>query len=91
MGRISSPASIDRVESRTLDEALERATWGETPTVLVGGESGIGKARLVSDFSSNGRPLALVLEALHWSDRSTLEAAAMAERLDLLQAVETPA
>jgi DNA-binding CsgD family transcriptional regulator/tetratricopeptide (TPR) repeat protein len=53
MGRISSPAFIDRVEeSRTLDDALQRAKRGDATTVFVGGEAGIGKSRLVSEFSA---------------------------------------
>ncbi len=62
MGRISCPDFIGRVtELETLDAGLERARAGDTPTVLVGGEAGIGKSRLVSEFSRRARPEALVL------------------------------
>src|SRR5919206_3454834 len=38
------------VESATLAAAAERARDGEVSLVLVTGEAGIGKSRLVSDF-----------------------------------------
>lgn len=54
VGRISCPDFIDRAgESRALDEALDRARRGEAPTIFVGGEAGIGKSRLVAEFSQN--------------------------------------
>ena len=131
MGRISSPEFIGRVEeSRVLDAALQRALDGGAPTVLAGGEAGVGKSRLIAEFAARaparvliGRcaplgssplpfaplvdalrehelttgggdwyetgqslqferffvrlealaPLVLVLEDLHWADRSTLD------------------
>ena len=52
MGRISCPEFIGRVkESRALDAALERAAGQAGPTVVVGGEAGIGKSRLVAEFA----------------------------------------
>jgi DNA-binding NarL/FixJ family response regulator/tetratricopeptide (TPR) repeat protein len=52
MGRISCPDFIDRVEeSLALDAALERAREGGAATIFVGGEAGIGKSRLVAEFS----------------------------------------
>jgi predicted ATPase len=44
-----------------LDAALERARAGATPTVLLGGEAGIGKSRLVAEFARRARRQALVL------------------------------
>jgi hypothetical protein len=49
VARIACPEFIGRgEESRALDAALERASAGAAPTVLVGGEAGIGKSRLVA-------------------------------------------
>src|SRR3954464_7859569 len=51
MARIASPEFIVRVEeSRALAAALERAAAGEAATVLIGGEAGIGKSRLVGEL-----------------------------------------
>ena len=101
MGRISCPAFIDRVEeSAALDAALERAKTGATPTVFVGGESGIGKSRLVAEFSRRASedgarvltgacapfsrgppPFTPVIEAL----RTLTRAADAAERAELVK------
>jgi DNA-binding NarL/FixJ family response regulator len=52
VGRISCPDFVGRVEeSRALDKTLESATGGAAATVFVGGEAGIGKSRLVAEFS----------------------------------------
>jgi DNA-binding CsgD family transcriptional regulator/tetratricopeptide (TPR) repeat protein len=49
--RISSPKFVGRVdESRILDAALAEAGEGSPSTVLIGGEAGIGKTRLVTEF-----------------------------------------
>jgi DNA-binding CsgD family transcriptional regulator/tetratricopeptide (TPR) repeat protein len=81
VARIACPEFIGRgEESRALDAALERASAGAAPTVLVGGEAGIGKSRLVAElgrraharvlvggcapFGSSAAPLAPVVEAL---------------------------
>ena len=62
MGRIFCPEFIGRVfELEALDAALERARAGDAPTVLVGGEAGIGKSRLVGEFSRRAQGEALVL------------------------------
>src|SRR6476646_4547918 len=62
VGRIFCPDFIGRVlELEALDAALERARTGGAPTVLVGGEAGIGKSRLVDEFSRRARGEALVL------------------------------
>jgi hypothetical protein len=52
MGRISCPQFIGRAEeSQALDTALERAAAGGAPTVLIGGEAGIGKSRVDEELS----------------------------------------
>jgi DNA-binding NarL/FixJ family response regulator len=52
MATVSCPDFIGRVEeSRVLDKALAQATGGAAATVFVGGEAGIGKSRLVAEFS----------------------------------------
>ena len=62
MGRIFCPDFIGRVlELEALDAALARARSGGAPTVLVGGEAGIGKSRLVGEFSRRVESEALVL------------------------------
>ena len=62
MRRIFCPDLIGRVpELEALDAALERARTGGAPTVLVGGEAGIGKSRLVDEFSRRAHGEALVL------------------------------
>jgi len=62
-GRISSPRFVGRVaELDVLQRALARASSGTGTAVLVAGEAGIGKSRLVSEFEvwARGRE-ALVL------------------------------
>jgi DNA-binding CsgD family transcriptional regulator len=62
VGRIFCPDFIGRgSEIEALDSALERARSGGAPTVLVGGEAGIGKSRLVDEFSRRALGEALVL------------------------------
>ena len=62
--RLSSPILIGRVpEMATLEEALGRAEDGEPVVVLVGGEAGIGKSRLVRELADRARERGdLVLE-----------------------------
>jgi ATP/maltotriose-dependent transcriptional regulator MalT len=51
--RLSSPILIGRdVAMSPLTAALERSTAGEPCVVLVGGDAGLGKTRLVTDFGS---------------------------------------
>ena len=51
--RVSSPTFVGRVEQlRRLQAALERAAAGAPATVLVSGEAGVGKTRLVGEFSA---------------------------------------
>jgi DNA-binding CsgD family transcriptional regulator len=52
VGHPATPALIGRGEElAALDAALEQARGGEPITVLVAGEAGIGKSRLVDEFS----------------------------------------
>ena len=49
--RISSPAFVGRSEQLgALSAALTRAGAGEAGVVLIGGESGVGKSRLLAEF-----------------------------------------
>src|SRR3954467_8825537 len=50
-GRISSPVFVGRTEELgRLGNVLERVGMGEVATVLVGGEAGVGKTRLLTEF-----------------------------------------
>ena len=62
--RVSSPIFVGRaVELAALADALDRAEAGTASCVFVGGEAGIGKSRLMSEFAAYGRARgALVLE-----------------------------
>src|SRR5918995_771755 len=52
-GRVVSPAFIGRVEELdVLEAALGRATNSEPAVVLVGGEAGVGKTRLLAELTS---------------------------------------
>jgi DNA-binding CsgD family transcriptional regulator len=52
-GRASSPVLVGRGEYlAVLDAALSRARDGAPSTVLIGGEAGIGKTRLTSEFAA---------------------------------------
>ncbi|MFG2282192.1 AAA family ATPase [Streptomyces asoensis] len=51
--RSVSPVFVGRSEeSYTLDEALARAAAGEPQALLIGGEAGVGKTRLVEEFTA---------------------------------------
>ena len=55
-GRASSPVLIGRSEQMTaLDGALQGVRQGGCAAVLLGGEAGVGKSRLVSEFSAAAR------------------------------------
>jgi DNA-binding CsgD family transcriptional regulator len=62
--RVSSPTFIGReIELSSLDAALGRAMAGAATTVLIGGDAGIGKSRLIAEFAARARARgALVLE-----------------------------
>src|SRR4029450_5764338 len=52
-GRIASPTLIGRIEElQTLEAARVRAANGEPAVVLVGGEAGVGKTRLVAELTA---------------------------------------
>jgi ATP/maltotriose-dependent transcriptional regulator MalT len=56
MARVSSPTFVGRgVELKRLCDALELATIHRPATRLVGGDAGIGKTRLVSEFVARAR------------------------------------
>jgi predicted ATPase len=52
-GRVASPTFVGRVEElQTLEAARRRVADGEPAVVLVGGEAGVGKTRLVAELAS---------------------------------------
>jgi DNA-binding CsgD family transcriptional regulator len=52
-GRVVSPAFVGRIEELdVLEAALGRATNSEPAVVLVGGEAGVGKTRLVAELTA---------------------------------------
>jgi DNA-binding CsgD family transcriptional regulator/tetratricopeptide (TPR) repeat protein len=60
---VVSPVLVGRAEQlASLDDALATTRLGEPATVLIGGEAGVGKSRLVSEFTARaadgGRVLA---------------------------------
>jgi DNA-binding CsgD family transcriptional regulator len=55
-GRVSSPQFVGRAEQLgLLSAAFELAARGRSTTVLIGGDAGVGKTRLVEEFSSKAR------------------------------------
>src|SRR6266545_689113 len=55
-GRVASPTFVGRVEELgVLEAAQERAANGEPAVVLVGGEAGIGKTRLMAELADRRR------------------------------------
>jgi DNA-binding NarL/FixJ family response regulator len=54
--RTASPTFVGRVaELAALDEALEAAAQGHTTTVLIGGDAGVGKTRLLDRWNERAR------------------------------------
>jgi DNA-binding CsgD family transcriptional regulator/tetratricopeptide (TPR) repeat protein len=54
-GRVASPTFVGRVEElQALEAARRRAADGEPAVVLVGGEAGVGKTRLVAELTARG-------------------------------------
>jgi predicted ATPase/DNA-binding CsgD family transcriptional regulator len=52
-GRVASPALVGRVEElQALEAARGRAAIGEPAVVLLGGEAGVGKTRLVAELTT---------------------------------------
>jgi DNA-binding CsgD family transcriptional regulator/tetratricopeptide (TPR) repeat protein len=53
-GRVASPTFVGRLEElQTLEAARSRATDGEPAVVLMGGEAGVGKTRLVAELAAH--------------------------------------
>jgi DNA-binding CsgD family transcriptional regulator/tetratricopeptide (TPR) repeat protein len=53
-GRVASPTFVGRIEElKVLGAALSRATNSEPAVVLVGGEAGVGKTRLVAELTAH--------------------------------------
>ena len=51
--RVTSPVLVGRADQlAALDAALGRVMGGATSAVLIGGEAGVGKSRLVSEFAA---------------------------------------
>jgi DNA-binding CsgD family transcriptional regulator len=60
--RVSSPIFIGRArELAALSDALDRAEGGNPSCVLIGGEAGIGKSRLLSEFAAYARDRAVII------------------------------
>ena len=56
VGRISSPRLVGRVaELDVLQRAVARASSGTGTAVLIAGEAGMGKSRLVSELEARYR------------------------------------
>jgi AAA ATPase domain len=54
-GRVASPTFVGRVEElQLLEVARGRAATGEPAVVLVGGEAGVGKTRLIAELTARG-------------------------------------
>ena len=52
-GRVASPTFVGRVEElQTLEAARRRAADGDPAVVLVGGEAGVGKTRLITELTA---------------------------------------
>ena len=52
-GRVTSPTLVGRLEELgVLEAARGRAANGEPAVVLVGGEAGVGKTRLVAELAA---------------------------------------
>ncbi|MEX1168811.1 MAG: AAA family ATPase [Chloroflexota bacterium] len=88
--RVSSPLFIGRqAELANLTEALDRAATGVASTVLIGGDAGIGKSRLVAEVSARAASSFLVLEGgcVALGDGGGLPFAPIVEALRRLPAV----
>jgi len=54
--RVSSPVLVGRSSQlATLETALAEAGRGRPAAVMVGGEAGVGKSRLVTEFAGRSR------------------------------------
>src|SRR5450432_4007829 len=55
-GRVSSPQFVGRTDQlAALAAAFELTAGGRTTTVLVGGDAGVGKTRLVDEFCATAK------------------------------------
>jgi predicted ATP-dependent serine protease len=80
--RLSSPVLIGRLpEMATLGDALDRSDAGMPAVVLVGGEAGIGKSRIVAELVDRARDVSNIIGKLGVANR--VEAAAAAVRSGL--------
>jgi DNA-binding CsgD family transcriptional regulator/tetratricopeptide (TPR) repeat protein len=89
-GPVSSPRFIGRdAELAALDGALDRAERGEAAVALIAGESGIGKSRLIAEFSARARArgaTVLVGECLQLTEGELPYAAIVSALRELLHA-----
>jgi predicted ATPase/DNA-binding CsgD family transcriptional regulator len=89
-GPVSSPRFVGRdKELAALDGALAEAERGEGAVVLISGESGIGKSRLIAEFSATARArgaTVLVGECLQLTEGELPYAAIVAALRGLLRA-----
>jgi predicted ATPase len=59
--RVTSPVLVGRQkELAWLDEALTRAVGGNPAALLIGGDAGVGKSRLISEFGANAGPVRML-------------------------------
>jgi predicted ATPase len=83
--RVASPIVIGRDrERRVLADAIERAAGGQATTVLVGGEAGIGKSRLLREavaVARNAEGIVLQGACISLGDDEGLPFAPIAEAL----------
>jgi DNA-binding NarL/FixJ family response regulator len=62
--RVSSPIFVGRVAERAaIADALERAVAGRPGVVLIGGEAGVGKSRLLAEVAANAATLGATVVA----------------------------
>ena len=89
--RVSSPLFVGRqAELKELTQALDRAASGSASTVLIGGDAGIGKSRLVAEVAASAsRTGFLVLEGgcVSLGDGGGLPFAPIVEALRRLPAI----
>jgi predicted ATPase len=91
VGRISSPRFVGRVrELDALERLLSGASDGSGSAVLIAGEAGIGKSRLVSELEQRARELRNFVAELEQSGRAErvelepLDRAELAEQLEAI-------
>jgi predicted ATPase len=59
---VSSPIFVGRSEElKLLETALANASLGQPQTIFIGGEAGVGKTRLVEEFTAGSSHSALLL------------------------------